>query len=93
MSIVSVTYCMFVKQVRVAVPEENQGAWYIPRRILCSKIALEKFVGCFQKKMIKYYFSYTVPLLLVSNVKVNILGPMRITDIFKTLVLDFKMLM
>ena len=43
--------------------------------------------------MIKYYFSYTVPLLLVvSNVKVSILGPMRITDIFKTLVLDFKML-
>ena len=42
--------------------------------------------------MIKYYFSYTVPLFLVfCNVKVTILGTMRIRDIFKMLVLDLKM--
>ena len=72
-------YCMFVKQVRVAVPEEKQGAWYIQEFYA---VKLPWKICWLFSKMIKYYFSYTVPLLLVFNVKESILGPIRITDIF-----------
>ena len=81
-------YCMFVKQVRVTVPEEKQGAWYIQEFYA---VKLPQKICWLFSKMIKYYFFYTVPLLLaVSNVKASILGSMRITDIFKTLVLTSK---
>ena len=78
-------YCMFVKQVRVAVPEEKQGAWYIQEFYA---VKLPWKICWLFSKMIKYYFSYTVPLLLVFNVKESIVVPIRITDIFFFFFLD-----